>query len=504
MTQPKVKSDIEARVQDIGDTMTGRLIFKSDEKYSQLFVDSKTNYCTYLTYQSDPYIGQIMIQKDKILFSKYDGTNWDSQELLHTGNINNQLDGRYVNTSGDTMTGILNFSGNKFFLNDEYVINLNNSDIIGANSIYFQDTANSGEEGLCFIRSNNNYDRFSAYEGEFIFQTNMAKTNTSRDNWASVRINKNSYKSGYVKNTYIKIPGNHTGSTSGSISYVYLGQWSTTQNGKKLAGEFYLAQGFNASPAQNFILKFQINTSNNTPDSTWGYFCPNAWILSDNTYAGGHQYKLYYNTISAGTVDIYLEVPSYCNGFGIIRTHSEDGFVLSNSISSTEPTYTNYIIPKQIITSIGGQTINGSLTATNVYGAVWNDYAEYRIADSIEPGRVVIEHESGSMKLSTERLQPGAEIISDTFGFAIGETEESKTPIAVSGRVLAYPYEDRYSYPLGSAVCSGPNGTISLMTREEIREYPERIIGTVSEIPEYEEWGTGKVKVNGRIWIRVK
>ena len=94
--------------------------------------------------------------------------------------------------------------------------------------------------------------------------------------------------------------------------------------------------------------------------------------------------------------------------------------------------------------------------------------------------------------------------MSDTFGFAIGETEESKTPIAVSGRVLAYPYEDRYSYPLGSAVCSGPNGTISLMTREEIREYPERIIGTVSEIPEYEEWGTGKVKVNGRIWIRVK
>ena len=108
------------------------------------------------------------------------------------------------------------------------------------------------------------------------------------------------------------------------------------------------------------------------------------------------------------------------------------------------------------------------------------------------------------MKLSTERLQPGAEIISDTFGFAIGETDECKTPIASSGRVLAYPYEDRNSYPLGAAVCSGPNGTISLMTREEIKEYPERIIGTVSEIPNYEEWGTGKVKVNGRIWIRIR
>jgi len=69
---------------------------------------------------------------------------------------------------------------------------------------------------------------------------------------------------------------------------------------------------------------------------------------------------------------------------------------------------------------------------------------------------------------------------------------------------LAYPNEDRNSYPLGAAVCSGPNGTVSLMTREEIREYPERIIGTVSEIPDYETWGTGEVVVNGRIWIRIK
>lgn len=139
-----------------------------------------------------------------------------------------------------------------------------------------------------------------------------------------------------------------------------------------------------------------------------------------------------------------------------------------------------------------------------VWGAVWNDYAEFRKSESLDPGRVVIEDISGEMKLATERLQPGANIISDTYGFTIGETQENKTPIAVAGRVLAYTYEDRYSYPLGSAVCSGPNGTVSLMTREEIKEYPERIIGTVSEIPEYETWGTDNVKVNGRIWIKVR
>jgi hypothetical protein len=42
------------------------------------------------------------------------------------------------------------------------------------------------------------------------------------------------------------------------------------------------------------------------------------------------------------------------------------------------------------------------------------------------------------------------------------------------------------------------------MTRDEIKEYPDRIIGIVSEIPTYETWGTNNIKVNGRIWIRVK
>ena len=152
-----------------------------------------------------------------------------------------------------------------------------------------------------------------------------------------------------------------------------------------------------------------------------------------------------------------------------------------------------------------GGAINGVIRAGQVYGAVWNDYAEYRkTKEYIQPGYCVIETGKGDLIKSSKRLQPGANIVSDTFGFAIGETEQTKTPLAVSGRVLAYPYEDRDSYQAGDPVCSGPNGTISKMTREEVREYPDRIIGTVSEIPDYEVWGTGNVKVNNRIWIKVK
>lgn len=147
---------------------------------------------------------------------------------------------------------------------------------------------------------------------------------------------------------------------------------------------------------------------------------------------------------------------------------------------------------------------NGVLVATKVRGAVFNDYAEYRESLIKEPGRCVIETGYGDLELSTKRLQLGGNIISDTFGFSIGETDKAETPIAVCGRVLAYPYENRYKFTAGAAVCSGPNGTVSLMTREEIKEWPDAIIGYVSEIPEYKEWGTDKIQVNNRIWIKIK
>ena len=147
----------------------------------------------------------------------------------------------------------------------------------------------------------------------------------------------------------------------------------------------------------------------------------------------------------------------------------------------------------------------GKVTTQGIWGAVWNDYAEFRKGDTIESGKCVIEVGDDTLITSTERMMPGANITSDTFGFAIGETEQAKTPIAVSGRVLAYPYESREEFKknIGRPVCSGPNGTVSIMTDEEYRNKGYCAIGTISAVPDYEEWGTGKVKVNGRVWIKV-
>ena len=154
---------------------------------------------------------------------------------------------------------------------------------------------------------------------------------------------------------------------------------------------------------------------------------------------------------------------------------------------------------------------SGSLSCSGkLYGAVWNDYAEYReTKESIEPGRCIVETGNGDLVLSTERLQEGCEIVSDTFGFAIGQNEKNNTPTATSGRVLTYLYENKEQARPGQPVCSGPNGTVSLMTNEEAREWPWCIIGTISEIPDYDIWQAGNnkdhpIKVNNRIWIRVR
>ena len=146
----------------------------------------------------------------------------------------------------------------------------------------------------------------------------------------------------------------------------------------------------------------------------------------------------------------------------------------------------------------------------SVTGAVWNDYAECRESDCDEPGYVLSENGDDTLSKSTERLAPFAGVSSDTWGFSQGETEKAKTHIAVAGRVLVYTYQDRNNYKPGDCVCAAPGGTVDIMTREEIREWPDRIVGTVSCVPEYEEWGGGanadrnSVKVNGRIWIKVK
>ena len=159
----------------------------------------------------------------------------------------------------------------------------------------------------------------------------------------------------------------------------------------------------------------------------------------------------------------------------------------------------------------------GVVTCGNgVKGAVWNDYAECRYSKIEEPGRVIASNGKDELVLTTKRLQPAAHIISDTYGFSVGDSDRSKVPIGVSGRVLVYPYKDRKKYKVGDCLCAAPGGTADIMSRSEIIMYPDRIIGIVDEVPDYEIWEqkltqendmgaiTKTVEIKGRIWCYVR
>lgn len=152
-----------------------------------------------------------------------------------------------------------------------------------------------------------------------------------------------------------------------------------------------------------------------------------------------------------------------------------------------------------------GQTLptnaeNGQIFFLEEENQNGNDYAEYRnCINNFIPGQVVCENGEDNLILSTERLQPACYVISDTFGTIIGNYQNC--PVAVSGRVLVYINEDIKNIHVGDVVAAGPNGKAIIMTRDEIREYPDRILGIVCSIPKEEKWNN--ININNRIWIKI-
>ena len=71
--------------------------------------------------------------------------------------------------------------------------------------------------------------------------------------------------------------------------------------------------------------------------------------------------------------------------------------------------------------------------------------------------------------------------------------------MAVSGRVLV---KVNCSVKVGDVLCADKNGFATVMTRAEVANYPDRILGIVSEIPTYETWND--IEINNRVWITIK
>ena len=432
------------------------------------------------------------------------GQTGTSYQVLHMGNYTNLIDGRYVNVSGDTMTGALT------------VPNIVISSTSGISHIKFSRASHnylhiaddSGTIALCAnaTLALDNCALVATKTNVRPGKNNTFELGTSSVRWSRAHLNtltmygNITYANGdYTDYEMIKFL---TGNGDGAGIVIGGGGVAVFGSGES-ASNFVTAKSLAGNTETTYITSdndiYFVTQCQTIADRVETLFMSNGQLRRPGRSSGwitGRDNAILRMTTLSGYSPIISTKTN--NGTWEIGTYDNSSF--TDMLIFSYATDANYNAGTNSTNTTIRMKSNGTLM-----GAAWNDYAEYRRSDRVEPGRVVIEGEFGIMKQSTERLQPGANIVSDTYGFTLGDTEDCQTPIAVAGRVLAYPYEDRETYPLGAAVCSGPNGTVSLMTREEIINYPERIVGTVSEIPNYETWGPNKdVKVNGRIWIKVR
>lgn len=264
---------------------------------------------------------------------------------------------------------------------------------------------------------------------------------------------------------------------------------------QKLDSIEWKANEYKLQVAGNEILG-GVKTTSNITDSTGLFPCP---IIEGVPYYGLSEYSFNKDTLVAAEGII--------KGENIIDGSKYENFSISyNDENSLDIEIAKLIMNKNGLTIFGDTATTGTIE-TNIAS---NDYAELRDVfsgdfDEVVPGMVFTEcaAENDTIQITTERLMPIPMVYSDTYGMLIGVKSETSIPIAISGRVLVYPYENKEEYCLGDAVCSAPNGKVSKMTREEIKEYPDRILGYVSCIPDYNIW-IKDIEVKDRIWIKIK
>ena len=175
---------------------------------------------------------------------------------------------------------------------DRCGLDMNNSDIIGLNCLWFNDSANAVNEGLNFVRDNDttNYDTLRAYNGRLLFTPNYPSSSTQ---YKLVYIAGDSFTitdaiciSGMISNgkktLYLTIPinrpilGNPTVSITGKIRMRgvngYLGNASDKDNSIIDLSATNKGFSYSAEVAENVGIYLQItfdsaltNATNNSP-----------------------------------------------------------------------------------------------------------------------------------------------------------------------------------------------------------------------------------------------
>lgn len=494
MAQPELVKDIEARVKISGDTMTGNLI----GKYFQG------------TWLQTSQVADLGKSPSRIAVIRDDGWLYYRTPSELASDIG--LTGNYVLKSGDIITGQLIFNNNTSNQNGYPSIKWgtiqSNTPFIGYATDQTDGTfiitslkGTTYATGLAIGGSSQNL----LYKGQIVL-------NASNFNQYALPLTGGTMTGGIVFTESNGIQTRHVdgeSTTFGGDLYLNYGVNAPIHVGHGGAyiisadGSYYSGK---ANTANSALTMPEIYNNTTRCVNIKTFMDTNSNLHKASGYGGEFNLYRFFAAGDEGNYSTSYNLPCVDSH---VLTFSIDSNTSWTRLLALDMRSTNiYTITKS--NGIWGTWKRVWVEGNSVTSAVWNDYAECREADTIEPGYVLIEKGDDTLTKSIERLQPFAGVSSDTWGFSQGETEKAKTPIAVAGRVLVYTYRDRNEYKPGDCVCTAPGGTIDIMTRDEIINYPDRIVGIVSNVPNYKTWGGGEeadrdpVSVNGRIWIKVK
>lgn len=157
-----------------------------------------------------------------------------------------------------------------------------------------------------------------------------------------------------------------------------------------------------------------------------------------------------------------------------------------------------------LILALGEGTTPGvGFAASKVFNAVWNDIADWiEVPEDtiLEPGRCYV-FDGSKYRFSNTYAEKGViGIHTDTSGIEMGSKGNGKElHVSVAGFVLAFVDKE---YEPGTPLTCYENGTLTEMKLDGKLKYPERIVGTFWKPEPNEEWHG--VKVNGRMWVKIK
>lgn len=174
--------------------------------------------------------------------------------------------------------------------------------------------------------------------------------------------------------------------------------------------------------------------------------------------------------------------------------------VFSNVTDSTSTT-------TGAVTITGGLAVQGNIYGDSVWGAIWNDLADcITITEDteLEPGRAYCFDGKNYYK-SSKYLDDGfIGLHSDTAGFQMGwQPEKHQLHSAVAGFVLAYVDKE---YKPSTPLTITENGLLTAIKEEDISRNYHKIVATFWKKELSDEWGpeNQKVRVNGRMWVKVE